>query len=351
MQSKNEPINLGEVQKLFGQVMPSSIHPLHLEGLEVILNMQAGDFNNKSVFNIEATPNNQFRLHCYQNPTTLGLIMEKLNPTFKVGKTTQGFFIDLPQSFVLRVKFKLCEINLDQIPDPILCKLPSDLEKEHLGAINFCFAKNPLLRLEFRKVFFDPQTQQASGPFKSIMFKFPGNTTQQEFSALIESIRKDLGASVLMYSGRARDQRTYCFELNASLLKDFYHKIINASFAKSAVELSQSQLLSTNGLFNSKIGEAPAPKALVPVEIPDQFFCPITLELMIDPVIIEDGNTYEREAIKQALKNNPTSPLTREAVDPNLLIPNRALKQLIAQFVKEHPEAMQDNAALPAAPK
>ena len=42
------------------------------------------------------------------------------------------------------------------------------------------------------------------------------------------------------------------------------------------------------------------------------FLCSITGEVFIDPVIAEDGHTYERTAIIDWLKKNSISPLTRE---------------------------------------
>ena len=41
------------------------------------------------------------------------------------------------------------------------------------------------------------------------------------------------------------------------------------------------------------------------------FVCPITNEIFIDPVIAEDGHTYERKAITDWLQKNSISPLTR----------------------------------------
>ena len=44
---------------------------------------------------------------------------------------------------------------------------------------------------------------------------------------------------------------------------------------------------------------------------PTEYFCPITQELMFDPVSTADGHTYERAAIKRWLsKGKRTSPLT-----------------------------------------
>lgn len=63
----------------------------------------------------------------------------------------------------------------------------------------------------------------------------------------------------------------------------------------------------------------------------DILSCPITLELMNDPVIcLVDGYTYEREAIEDWLSKNSTSPMTHAPVhDGNLLVPNLNLKKAI----------------------
>ena len=55
----------------------------------------------------------------------------------------------------------------------------------------------------------------------------------------------------------------------------------------------------------------------------DEFFCPISLEIMDDPVICEDGYTYERSFIMSI--HNSLSPMTRQPIDKSKLIPNRAL--------------------------
>jgi len=65
--------------------------------------------------------------------------------------------------------------------------------------------------------------------------------------------------------------------------------------------------------------------------IPEEFICPITLEIMVDPVLCEDGNTYERKSIERL--TNSISPLTRQPIDKRKLIPNRALKECIQRFI------------------
>lgn len=70
------------------------------------------------------------------------------------------------------------------------------------------------------------------------------------------------------------------------------------------------------------------------VQIPQEFLCPITLELMNEPVICDDGYTYERASIID-LKDN-LSPMTRQPINKNKLIVNRALKDLINIFIEKN---------------
>lgn len=68
-------------------------------------------------------------------------------------------------------------------------------------------------------------------------------------------------------------------------------------------------------------------------EIPQSFLCPLTLELMNEPVIDREGNTYEKAAIMDWLqKGNTTSPLTRSALKADDLTPNRSIKEAITEF-------------------
>ena len=68
-------------------------------------------------------------------------------------------------------------------------------------------------------------------------------------------------------------------------------------------------------------------------EIPQEFICPITLCIMKDPVIMPDGQTYEREAIANALKVSPLSPITRKRLNMKDATPNYALKSMIEKYL------------------
>ncbi|XP_058749401.1 U-box domain-containing protein 19-like [Vicia villosa] len=70
---------------------------------------------------------------------------------------------------------------------------------------------------------------------------------------------------------------------------------------------------------------------------PDDFRCPISLELMTDPVTISTGQTYDRASIYKWLKaGNKTCPKTGENLNSTELVPNTALKKLIQQFCTDN---------------
>jgi hypothetical protein len=64
-------------------------------------------------------------------------------------------------------------------------------------------------------------------------------------------------------------------------------------------------------------------------DLPHEWFCPITYEIMRDPVIAPDTRTYERSNIEEWIRTHGNSPFTREPMRVDQLIPNRALRDLI----------------------
>ena len=70
-------------------------------------------------------------------------------------------------------------------------------------------------------------------------------------------------------------------------------------------------------------------------DVPDEYVCPITAEIMSDPVCLSDGFTYERAAIAQWLEGHDTSPRTGATLEQKALFPVHGLKILIRKFVEE----------------
>ncbi|KAJ0979448.1 hypothetical protein J5N97_014922 [Dioscorea zingiberensis] len=71
--------------------------------------------------------------------------------------------------------------------------------------------------------------------------------------------------------------------------------------------------------------------------IPEDFRCPISLELMKDPVIVATGQTYERGYIEKWLDaGHDTCPKTQQKLPNTSLTPNYVLRSLIAQWCESN---------------
>lgn len=66
---------------------------------------------------------------------------------------------------------------------------------------------------------------------------------------------------------------------------------------------------------------------------PCGFVCPLTLEVMFDPVLDAEGNTYERSALLQWLQHNATSPVSRQPLNEHMIVSNNALRETIHEFM------------------
>ncbi|XP_061985190.1 U-box domain-containing protein 1-like [Populus nigra] len=71
--------------------------------------------------------------------------------------------------------------------------------------------------------------------------------------------------------------------------------------------------------------------------IPDEFRCPISLDLMKDPVIVASGHTYDRNSIAQWINSgHHTCPKSGKRLIHTALIPNYALKSLVHQWCQDN---------------
>ncbi|KAK8571441.1 hypothetical protein V6N12_027530 [Hibiscus sabdariffa] len=77
-------------------------------------------------------------------------------------------------------------------------------------------------------------------------------------------------------------------------------------------------------------------KSMSDLTVPADFRCPISLELMRDPVVVATGQTYDRESINQWIESgHSTCPKTGQTLTHCNLIPNRALRNLIALWCRQ----------------
>ncbi|KAG2317990.1 hypothetical protein Bca52824_021112 [Brassica carinata] len=73
------------------------------------------------------------------------------------------------------------------------------------------------------------------------------------------------------------------------------------------------------------------------IEIPNYFLCPISLEIMKDPVTTVTGITYDRQSIVQWLEKVPSCPVTKQPLPLDSdLTPNHTLRRLIQHWCVEN---------------
>lgn len=72
-------------------------------------------------------------------------------------------------------------------------------------------------------------------------------------------------------------------------------------------------------------------------DIPGDIVCPITMEIMKEPVVSTSGYSFEKSAIERHLSTSQIDPITRVACKIADLRPNHALKRRIEEFLKNNP--------------
>ncbi|XP_010930144.1 U-box domain-containing protein 45 [Elaeis guineensis] len=99
----------------------------------------------------------------------------------------------------------------------------------------------------------------------------------------------------------------------------------NQAFERQLTKLSSFNF-KQNGV---KSGNMPIP--------PEEFRCPISLQLMYDPVIISSGQTYERVCIEKWFGDgHSTCPKTQQQLSHLCLTPNYCVKGLIAGWCEQN---------------
>ena len=109
-----------------------------------------------------------------------------------------------------------------------------------------------------------------------------------------------------------------------------------AKNATKAIQINVDQLEQASDAEDDEEHDAPPTKrarnaraATTPLQ--PFFKCPISLEVMVDPVVGEDGQTYEREALAHWLHVTNISPMTGERMGARM-VPNYLVKSMIANL-------------------
>ncbi|KRX04760.1 hypothetical protein PPERSA_11816 [Pseudocohnilembus persalinus] len=78
----------------------------------------------------------------------------------------------------------------------------------------------------------------------------------------------------------------------------------------------------------------------VHTDIPQHFVCPITYDILDYGVTAESGFTYKDEKIlrEHFVKNGNRDPMTRDALNANIIIQNQAIQQAVADYKDKNPQ-------------
>ncbi|GMI73656.1 hypothetical protein HRI_001034900 [Hibiscus trionum] len=125
--------------------------------------------------------------------------------------------------------------------------------------------------------------------------------------------------------------------------EDFKSEIENVRLRKDKAEAIQmDQIIAL--LERADVASSPKEKEMryftkrkslgsQPLEPLQSFYCPITRDVMVDPVETSSGQTFERSAIeKWFTEGNNLCPLTMTPLDTSILRPNKTLRQSIEEW-------------------
>jgi len=132
----------------------------------------------------------------------------------------------------------------------------------------------------------------------------------------------------VIWSLKSLIKRTYFCPLEASQIIEIYQ------YKNDLLYFTDESVYCVNKITGEQTNYCIFPSISVKKhEFADYLYCPITQQIMFDPVTTSDGFTYEARAISKWLKKNMTSPITREELDPHVMVPNKIIKQLISEII------------------
>lgn len=152
------------------------------------------------------------------------------------------------------------------------------------------------------------------------------NKTEQEIQLITRNF-KEIQTSLTNKINTYEDYINKCYQTMLDFEKQYdILKLENDSFKQNFSNISSSQLSSqTISTLQQKYEKLSFPQY-------PTIICPITQEIMVEPVIAFDGQSYEKTAIEQWFQSNNKSPSNGTELSSRILIANHSLRKLIAEI-------------------
>ena len=144
---------------------------------------------------------------------------------------------------------------------------------------------------------------------------------EEEISKLEAEAEKQAGTGGLIVVSNINNLISLVTYSKSVIFIDRHKEEIKENFKQLSASMNRNQDVSQSILPN----------------IPDEFRCPISLDLMKDPVIVASGHTYDRNSIAQWINSgHHTCPKSGKRLIHTSLIRNYALKSLVHQWCQDN---------------
>jgi len=103
--------------------------------------------------------------------------------------------------------------------------------------------------------------------------------------------------------------------------------------AEALAKLRDAEL----GPRKDRTGDGRENKRSTEAAVPEHFLCPISSEIMRDPVVLASGQTYDRRFIQEWLSaGNRTCPQTQQVLSNTIITPNHLVRSMISQWCTDN---------------
>ena len=123
-------------------------------------------------------------------------------------------------------------------------------------------------------------------------------------------------------------------QMQRKIVKRSFSERLMANAAERALLLKKLRFFKKNHLSQVALEAENNKLKKTIAKIAECLICPISRELVIDPILAEDGHSYERDLIETWLQTHNKSPMTNKRMATKVLYPNHTLKS-IASVLRE----------------